>query len=364
MTETTHDEDGAVETMAVLPLRDIVVFPHMIVPLFVGREKSVRALEAVTSEDKQILLVAQKNAAQDDPAADDIYRAGTVSTILQLLKLPDGTVKVLVEGQRRARIREFREVDSHFQADIEPMPEVGVDDAPEIEALGRTVVAQFEQYIKLNKKMFETLKFIAKESPVVMASQKVSGGPSGSSGDAEDKEILNYHILMIENMHHYLETVRFESNTVLAEWRGTARKEMAEHMDLYLSAIIRRPLGKLLDFLESTESLVATAPNGPSSIAERASHSKSIVKKLLSNYDSKEITKGIDARVKRVHKHFSEADDPEYSRTLMKKVFEECSKRYRAVYDRSAKIATDVYGGNLEMEFKPQDITKNFDAAV
>lgn len=152
-TESPAAENVATETMAVLPLRDIVVFPHMIVPLFVGREKSVRALEAVTKEDKQILLVAQKNASQDDPAADDIYRAGTVSTILQLLKLPDGTVKVLVEGQRRARIREFREVETHFQAEIEPMPETGIEDAPEIEALGRTVVAQFEQYIKLNKKI-------------------------------------------------------------------------------------------------------------------------------------------------------------------------------------------------------------------
>jgi ATP-dependent Lon protease len=95
----------AAEAMAVLPLRDIVVFPHMIVPLFVGREKSVRALEAVMKEDKQILLVAQKNAAQDDPEPGDIYRIGTVSTILQLLKLPDGTVKVLVEGGRRAHHR-------------------------------------------------------------------------------------------------------------------------------------------------------------------------------------------------------------------------------------------------------------------
>ena len=92
-----------------LPLRDIVVFPHMIVPLFVGREKSVRALEAVMKDDKQILLVAQKSASQDDPSIDDIYRVGTVSTILQLLKLPDGTVKVLVEGSRRARITGFGE---------------------------------------------------------------------------------------------------------------------------------------------------------------------------------------------------------------------------------------------------------------
>ena len=100
------------ELLPVLPLRDIVVFPHMIVPLFVGREKSVRALEAVMKEDKQILLVAQKNAAQDDPSADDIYRVGTVSTILQLLKLPDGTVKVLVEGGRRAKITGFKETES------------------------------------------------------------------------------------------------------------------------------------------------------------------------------------------------------------------------------------------------------------
>ncbi len=140
------------EALAVLPLRDIVVFPHMIVPLFVGREKSVRALEAVMRDDKQILLVAQKNAAQDDPAADDIYRVGTVSTILQLLKLPDGTVKVLVEGGRRARITEFAETDAYFEAFVEPLPDRD-SDAKELEALGRTVVTQFEQYIKLNKKI-------------------------------------------------------------------------------------------------------------------------------------------------------------------------------------------------------------------
>jgi ATP-dependent Lon protease len=140
------------EAMAVLPLRDIVVFPHMIVPLFVGREKSVRALEAVMKEDKQILLVAQKNAAQDDPESGDIYRVGTVSTILQLLKLPDGTVKVLVEGGRRARITGFKETDTYFEALTEAMPDEG-DEAKELEALSRTVVGQFEQYIKLNKKI-------------------------------------------------------------------------------------------------------------------------------------------------------------------------------------------------------------------
>jgi ATP-dependent Lon protease len=136
----------------VLPLRDIVVFPHMIVPLFVGREKSVRALEDVMKDDKQILLVTQKNAAQDDPATSDIYTVGTVGTVLQLLKLPDGTVKVLVEGGQRARILRFADNNLFFQASGEIIPD-NAGEQQETEALARTVVSQFEQYIKLNKKI-------------------------------------------------------------------------------------------------------------------------------------------------------------------------------------------------------------------
>src|SRR5213082_2766730 len=136
----------------VLPLLDIVVFPHMIVPLFVGREKSVRALEDVMKDDKQILLVTQKNAAQDDPSTSDIFTVGTIGTVLQLLKLPDGTVKVLVEGGQRARVVRFAEHEMFFQAHAEVIGEKpGAQQ--EIEALARTVVAQFEQYIKLNKKI-------------------------------------------------------------------------------------------------------------------------------------------------------------------------------------------------------------------
>ncbi|MGK9169655.1 endopeptidase La [Inquilinus limosus] len=136
----------------VLPLRDIVVFPHMIVPLFVGREKSVRALEDVMKEDKQILLVTQRNASQDDPSPTEIFEVGTIGTVLQLLKLPDGTVKVLVEGVRRARIVRYADNPEFFQAQVEPLDDVG-NDPQEIEALGRAAVAQFEQYIKLNKKI-------------------------------------------------------------------------------------------------------------------------------------------------------------------------------------------------------------------
>jgi ATP-dependent Lon protease len=154
MTETkpSTTKEGAPELYPVLPLRDIVVFPYMIVPLFVGREKSIAALEEVMRSDKQILLVAQKNASDDEPAADGIYRMGTLASVLQLLKLPDGTVKVLVEGTRRASIKRYTENESYFEAEIERVPEsIGAED--EIEALARSVVSQFESYVKLNKKI-------------------------------------------------------------------------------------------------------------------------------------------------------------------------------------------------------------------
>ena len=145
-------ENPGANLYPVLPLRDIVVFPHMIVPLFVGREKSVRALEDVMKDDKQILLVTQKNAAQDDPTPADIYTVGTVGTVLQLLKLPDGTVKVLVEGGQRAAISRFTDLEDFFQAYAEAVEDDAGDDR-EIDALARTVITQFEQYIKLNKKI-------------------------------------------------------------------------------------------------------------------------------------------------------------------------------------------------------------------
>ncbi len=136
----------------VLPLRDIVVFPSMIVPLFVGREKSVRALEEVMQDDKQIFLVAQKNAGQDEPGTDDIFRIGTIGTVLQLLKLPDGTVKVLVEGGKRASILSFTDREDYFEAEAQAIEEKVID-PKEIDALTRSVVSQFENYVKLNKKI-------------------------------------------------------------------------------------------------------------------------------------------------------------------------------------------------------------------
>src|SRR5579871_3393032 len=143
---------GTLGTYPVLPLRDIVVFPHMIVPLFVGREKSIRALEEVMKSDKPILLATQKNAADDDPAPDAIFSAGTLATVLQLLKLPDGTVKVLVEGSTRAQVTRFVSGDGFFQAEARAIADEPFEKI-EAEALSRSVVSEFESYVKLNKKI-------------------------------------------------------------------------------------------------------------------------------------------------------------------------------------------------------------------
>jgi ATP-dependent Lon protease len=138
--------------LPLLPLRDVVVFPHMVIPLFVGRPKSIKALEAAMEAGKSIMLVAQKNAAKDEPSADDIYAIGCVANILQMLKLPDGTVKVLVEGAQRATIHRIEDLTTHFVCDLTPMaPETGGN--AELEALRRAIVAQFDQYVKLNKKI-------------------------------------------------------------------------------------------------------------------------------------------------------------------------------------------------------------------
>ncbi|WP_026607027.1 endopeptidase La [Methylocapsa acidiphila] len=143
---------GAIDSYPVLPLRDIVVFPHMIVPLFVGREKSIRALEEVMKADKLILLATQINASDEDPATGAIFTTGTLASVLQLLKLPDGTVKVLVEGQVRAKVHGYVRTDDFYEAEAEAIADEPMDKV-EVEALARSVVAEFEGYVKLNKKI-------------------------------------------------------------------------------------------------------------------------------------------------------------------------------------------------------------------
>lgn len=156
MTEETGAADTPIDyssSFAVLPLRDVVVYPHMVIPLFVGRDKSIAALDHATQKNQQILLVAQRRADVDDPAAEDMYQVGALANILQLLKLPDGTVKVLVEGAQRVNITEFVTTDDFFEAGIAPVDEqIGLSEK-EIEVLMRSATSLFDQYVKLNKKV-------------------------------------------------------------------------------------------------------------------------------------------------------------------------------------------------------------------
>src|SRR5215813_9429596 len=149
----TDFESGVdIVTLPLLPLRDVVVFPHMVIPLFVGRPKSIKALETAMEAGKSILLVAQKSAAKDEPSADDLYATGTVANILQMLKLPDGTVKVLVEGVQRARIDAIADLKTHYTAEARPVPPE-TEESTELEAMRRAMISQFDQYVKLNKKI-------------------------------------------------------------------------------------------------------------------------------------------------------------------------------------------------------------------
>lgn len=149
---TLSTDDLSTTILPLLPLRDVVVFPHMVIPLFVGRPKSIKALEAAMEEGKNVVLIAQKSAANDDPNPEDLYNVGSIASILQMLKLPDGTVKVLVEGIHRARINHVLDVKENYEAEVTPVPQAETDNN-EVEAMRRSLFAQFDQYVKLNKKI-------------------------------------------------------------------------------------------------------------------------------------------------------------------------------------------------------------------
>jgi ATP-dependent Lon protease len=234
----------------VLPLRDIVVFPHMIVPLFVGREKSIRALEEVMRDDKQILLVAQKNAGQDDPGTEDIYRVGTVSSVLQLLKLPDGTVKVLVEGNARAEINSFIDNPKFFQAHAEALSEVE-SDPRELEALARAVVSQFEQYVKLNKKVPpEVLVSLSQIDDPSKLSDTVAAHLSLKISDKQ--ELLETHSLVerLERLYGFMES-EISVLQVEKRIRSRVKRQMEKtQREYYLNEqmkAIQKELGELED---------------------------------------------------------------------------------------------------------------------
>ncbi|KAF4216436.1 hypothetical protein CNMCM5878_007095 [Aspergillus fumigatiaffinis] len=207
-----------------------------------------------------------------------------------------------------------------------------------------------DAYDRINRAMWESLKFIAKEAPT---------GAAASAGDPEDKEVLNYHILLIENMNHYIEEVDVRGLPVLERWRDRAHQDYEEHLKLYLDLVIHRPLGKLLEFIDSAEGLMAAGGN-PADIASRPSHSRSVAKKVLAMYDAKEIRRGIELLKKRVDKHFGDADDPGLSRSLVLKVLRACERRYEEAYDRTRHVLDAVYEGQLELEWRKEDAIAMF----
>lgn len=208
-----------------------------------------------------------------------------------------------------------------------------------------------EAYNKIIRLMFDSLKTIARATP--------AAAPA-SNADPEDKEALNHHILLIENMFHFYNELDEHGDPVLGEWRGKAMLMMSEHQELYLNAIIRRPLGKLLDFLDSVENLIGRGVAPASIPSSHPSHSRSVYKKILNSYDAKEIKRGIDTLRKRIDKHFGEADDAAISAELIKRITSECERKYNDVHERATRAAGEIYEGSVQVEFTKQDVGQAF----
>jgi len=243
----------------VLPLRDVVVYPHMVIPLFVGRDKSIKALEAAMEDDKKILLVAQKSAEVDDPAEEDLYDQGTVATILQMLKLPDGTVKVLVEGLHRGRLLGMRQEDEYFTASVVVPTEHDYSADREVEVLARSVVNQFDQYVKLNKKVPpEILSSLAGiDDPGRLADTIAAHMALKIEGKQKILEIEDVR----DRLEHLLGLIEGEIDILQIEKRirGRVKQQMEKSQrEYYLNEqakAIQKELGDLEDVPNETEEL-------------------------------------------------------------------------------------------------------------
>jgi len=242
--------DNALVVVPVLPLRDVVVYPHMVIPLFVGREKSIKALEAATDENKEILLVAQKDSSDDSPTPESLYETGTLANILQLLKLPDGTVKVLVEGKRRAKVAYFDTSNDYFDAEVAAFIEKLPDDR-EADVLMRTLMGQFEQYVKLNKKI--PPEVIASLSGIDDIARMADTVAAHMVLKLEDKQLLlemNNVKDRIEKLMTFLEA-EIDIQHIEKRIRGRVKKQMEKSQrEYYLNEqmkAVQKELGELDD---------------------------------------------------------------------------------------------------------------------
>ena len=246
--------------LAVLPLRDVVVYPHMVIPLFVGREKSIRALETAMEDAKQILLVAQKSAGDDNPDVANIHEVGTVSNILQLLKLPDGTIKVLVEGVHRARIEQFVETEELFKATVAPI-EVEEVAGREAEVLSRALMSQFDQYVKLNKKV--PPEIISSLSSIDDPSRLADTIAAHMAIKIQDKQEILEIIQLRERMEHLIQLMESEIDLLNVEkrLRGRVKKQMEKSQrEYYLNEqmkAIQNELGDMEDGVNEFDELAS-----------------------------------------------------------------------------------------------------------
>lgn len=288
----------------------------------------------------------------------------------QIRAIEDTKVKI----KKRKGVIAFMHIFPNFAISVENIYSGATRGAPTTPDLMEVRSMIDNAYERINQAMWVSLKQIARESPTV-------GGQQGA--DPEDKEVLNYHILLIENMNHYIEEVDDggKEDAVLTRWKGKALLERAEHLDEYVKRVVRRPLGKVLvshshqspvlgphtnpsqDFLESTESLLNNG-TPPTSIATKPSHSRSAARKALSTTDGREIRKGIDALRKRIEKHFGDADDEALSQKLVVFVCGEAEREYSRVLDRLNRVVGQVYNAGeergVEVEWNAEDIRVGF----
>ncbi|KAI1846075.1 hypothetical protein JX266_007884 [Neoarthrinium moseri] len=259
----------------------------------------------------------------------------------QIRAIEDTKVKI----KKRKGVISFMRVFPQFSAAVENM----MTAAETTSSARRSIDREYDRIIK---SMFESLKVIARENPATL---------TNSGADPEDKEALNYHILLIENMNHFLEEVDTRGLEILEDWKDAAGSELNEHMNLYLNAVMRRPLGKLLEYLENIEAQLASGKS-PSTIAAQPSNAKGTFNKVLSGYDGREVRKGVEALRKRVEKHFGDADDPSNTsgRALVNRVLKECERFYGEIEVRISTITSTVYGGDVLFEWPRGEVKAAF----
>ncbi len=249
----TQSESATEGKMPLLPLRDVVVYPHLVIPLFVGRDKSVKALEIASDADKKIMLVAQKSATKDEPDATDLYEIGTVATVLQMLKLPDGTVKVLVEGLHRVRVTEFEEIDGSFWAKPQNVEQLNEED-DEVEALMRTVLTQFDQYVKLNKKI--PPEILTSLATITEAGRLADTISAHLTLKLEEKQKVLEMLSVTERLEHLLHLMESEIDILQVEKRirGRVKRQMEKSQrEYYLNEQVKAIQKELGEHDENAE---------------------------------------------------------------------------------------------------------------